>query len=73
MSPLRGLCSAAVVVVFFLDVPVWARILVLAWTAVPLPRNETQLRKKHRDQIEMAAHSTSSVPDRQFQAYREPR
>lgn len=63
----------AVVVVFFLDVPAWERIIVLAWAAIPILINESQLRKKHRDQVEMAAHSTDSVPDRQLHAYRESR
>lgn len=63
--------AAAATVVFLLDLPVWARIIIMLWTAAPVVINEFQIRRKATDAAEASTHATTSVPDQLFHAYRE--
>jgi hypothetical protein len=61
----------AVGIVAFLEVPLWAKAVALAWIGSPLVVNAFLGRKKGRIAAELASHSSNSVQDRTLHAYRE--
>jgi hypothetical protein len=58
-------------VVAFLEVPLWAKAVALAWLGSPLVVNAFLRRKKGRITAELASHSSNSVQDRTLHAYKE--
>ncbi|WP_104092536.1 hypothetical protein [Arthrobacter sp. GMC3] len=61
----------AVVMSFIADLPMWVKLVVLAWTVAPALINEYQLKKKATAAAERAEHASNSLPDQILHAYRE--
>lgn len=62
----------AVSIAFIVDLPMWAKLAVLTWTAVPALINEYQLRKQAAAAAaEGANHSSNALPDQMLHAYKE--
>ncbi|MHA7304629.1 hypothetical protein ACX80E_05185 [Arthrobacter sp. TMN-49] len=62
---------AAVASVFFLDVPVWAKFVILAWPAASVAVNEYRFHKQPTATAEQSAHASDQLPDTLLHAYRE--
>lgn len=62
---------AAAVFVCFLELPLWVKVVILAWTAAPLAINEYQESKKTKAAAEQESHSSNSVEDQVLHAYKE--
>ncbi|PYI38402.1 hypothetical protein CVS30_10845 [Arthrobacter psychrolactophilus] len=61
----------AVAIVFIVDLPMWVKLAVLTWTAVPALVHEYQLRKRSAAAAERANHSSNALPDQMLHAYKE--
>lgn len=61
----------AVAIVFIVDLPIWTKLAVLIWTAVPALIHEHQLRKRATAAAERANHSSNALPDQMLHAYKE--
>lgn len=61
----------AVAVVFFLDVPLWGKVLILAWTVAPLGINEYQMNQKAKQIQSQNEHASNSLQDNVHHDYRE--
>ncbi|ALE91890.1 hypothetical protein AOC05_05335 [Arthrobacter alpinus] len=62
---------AAAVFVCVLEVPLWEKFVILAWTAAPLAINAYQECKKTQAAAEQESHSSTSVEDQVLHAYKE--
>lgn len=75
MKMFRYVCVAifpvGVVIAFFIDAPLWMKLVVLVWTAIPALVNGYQIKKKAKIIAELADHSSCSLPDRTLHAYKE--
>ncbi|PYI37543.1 hypothetical protein CVS30_14815 [Arthrobacter psychrolactophilus] len=71
----RHVCVAifpvAVVIAFFIDAPLWMKLLVLAWTAIPVLVSGYRLKKTAKVVAELVDHTSNSLPDRTLHAFRE--
>lgn len=61
----------AVGVVYFLDIPLWARIIILAWTAAPFAINEYQMNQKAQQSLSQKEHSSNSLENNVHHDFRE--
>lgn len=66
-----GIVVAAVLIVVFMQAPLWQGAIIVVWTLVPLVINEVQIAKKSRQAAKAAEHSSNSVQDALFHAYKE--
>lgn len=75
MNMFRYVCVAifpiAVVIAFFIDAPMWMKLVVLAWTAIPALVNGYRIKKTAKVVAELADHTSNSLPDRTLHAYKE--
>lgn len=75
MNMFRYICLAifhiSVVITFFIDAPMWIKLVILAWTAIPALVNGYQLKETAKVVSELADHTSNSLPDRTLHAYRE--
>ncbi|POH57252.1 hypothetical protein CVS28_16775 [Arthrobacter glacialis] len=62
---------AAVAYVYFVDLPLGAKFVILAWPVSSVAINERQLHKQRAAAAEQAARATRSLPDQVLHAYRE--
>lgn len=61
----------AVAIAFIADLPMWAKLAVLIWAAVPALIHEYQLRKRAATAAEQAKYSSNALPDQMLHAYKE--
>lgn len=66
-----GILVAAAACVFFMDLPWWEKVVILAWPAAVVAVNEYREHKRRTAAAEQAGHVSNSVPDQLLHAYRE--
>lgn len=66
-----GIVVAAVLVVVLMQAPLWQGIVIVAFTLFPFVTNEVQMAVKSRQLATAAEHSSNSVQDALFHAYKE--
>lgn len=66
-----ALFIVAVAVAVIIDVPLWVKIVIIVWSAIPLAVNEYQLAKNTKAFAEQEMHSTNATPDQVLHAYKE--